>query len=95
MRAATAEALAPIASSLPGPAPGEDVPYQPGHTSFLFLVGDFLILILVTFRIHLREFEWFGRDNFKFGAALIADHDIPFFHFVWIEIENALTFRAN
>jgi hypothetical protein len=95
MPAAAGEAPISIGSSLPGPDPDQDIPRQPGHASFLFLFGDFLILILVTFGIHLREFEWFGRDNFKFGATLIAHHNVPFFHFVWIEIENALTFRTN
>jgi hypothetical protein len=84
-----------MGSSLPGPASDQDVPSQPRQASFLFLFGDFIILVLVTFRIHLREFEWFGSDNFKFGAALITDHDVPLLYFVWIEIENALTFRAN
>jgi hypothetical protein len=63
--------------------------------SFLFLVGHFLVLIFVAFLVYLGKFEWFGGDNFKFGTALIADHDVPFFNFVGIEIENALAFLTN
>jgi hypothetical protein len=63
--------------------------------SFLFLVGDFFVLIFVALLVHLGEFEGLGGNHFKLGAALIADHDVAFFNFVGIEIENALAFLAN
>jgi hypothetical protein len=63
--------------------------------SFFFLVGHFLVLILVAFLVHLRKFEGFGCDHFELGAALIADHDVAFFNFVGIEIENTLAFLTN
>jgi hypothetical protein len=63
--------------------------------SFLFLVGLCLVLIFVTFLVYLGEFEWFGCDDFKLGSAFIADHNVPFFNFVGVEIENALAFLTN
>jgi hypothetical protein len=63
--------------------------------SFFFLFGYFLVLIFVAFFVHLGEFEGFGCDHFELGAALIADHDVAFFNFVGIEIENALAFLTN
>jgi hypothetical protein len=63
--------------------------------SFLFLIGYFLIVILVTVRVYLGEFEGFRGDYFKLSAALIADHDVAFFYFVGIEIEHAFAFLTN
>jgi hypothetical protein len=63
--------------------------------SFLFLIGYFLIFILVTVRVYLGEFEGFCGDHFKLGTALIADHDVAFFYFVGIEIEDAFAFLTN
>jgi len=64
-------------------------------TSFFFLIGYFLILILVAIRVYLREFEGFCGYHFELGAALIADHDVAFFNFVGIEIEDAFAFLTN
>jgi hypothetical protein len=53
------------------------------------------IFILVTVLIYLGEFEGFCGDDFKLGAALIANHDVAFFYFVGIEIEHAFAFLTN
>jgi hypothetical protein len=63
--------------------------------SFLFLVGHFFVVIFVAFLIHLGEFERFRGDDFELSAAFIADHDVSFFHFVGVEIENALAFLTD
>jgi hypothetical protein len=65
------------------------------QVSFLFLFGRFFVLIFVAILVDLGEFEWFGGDYFEFSAALVADHDVSFFNFVGIEIENALAFLTN
>jgi hypothetical protein len=53
--------------------------------SFLFLIGHFFV----------GEFEWFRSDDFELSAAFIADHDVSFFHFVGVKIENALAFLTD
>jgi hypothetical protein len=63
--------------------------------SFFFLVGQFVVVVLIAVRVHLGEFERFRGDNFKFGAALIADHDVTFFNFFRIKIENAFAFLTD
>jgi hypothetical protein len=65
------------------------------QVSFLFLIGRFFFVIFVAFLVHLREFQRFGGDDFELGAAFIADYDISFFHFVGVEIENALAFLTD
>jgi hypothetical protein len=68
---------------------------ESSKASFFFLVGYFLVLILVALCVYLGEFEGFGCDHFKLGATLIADHDVAFFYFVGIEIKYALAFLTN
>jgi hypothetical protein len=63
--------------------------------SFLFLIGHFFVVIFVAFLVHLGEFERFRSDDFELSAAFIADHDVSFFHFVGVEIENALAFLTD
>src|SRR5271168_759792 len=68
---------------------------SPTQTSFLFLFRHLIVLIFVAFLVHPGEFERFSCDYFILDAALIADNDVPFFNFIGIEIENALTFLTN
>jgi hypothetical protein len=65
------------------------------QASFLFLVGYFFIIIFVAFLVHLGEFERFSGDDFELSAAFIADHDVTFFHFVGVKIENAFAFLTD
>jgi hypothetical protein len=69
-------------------------PYET-QISFLFLVSHFFFVVLVAFLVYLGEFERFGGDDFELSAAFIADHDVSFFHFVGVEIENALAFLTD
>jgi hypothetical protein len=69
-------------------------PYET-QVSFFFLVGCFFVVIFVAFLVHLREFERFGGDDFELSATFIADYDVSFFHFVGVEIENALAFLTD
>jgi hypothetical protein len=63
--------------------------------SFFFLVGQFVVVVLIAVRVHLGEFERLRSDNFKLGATLIADHDVTFFNFLGIKIENAFAFLTD
>jgi predicted membrane metal-binding protein len=75
-------------------APRATAPYET-QVSFFFLIGRFFVVIFVAFLVHLREFERFGGDDFELSAAFIADYDVSFFHFVGVEIENALAFLTD
>jgi hypothetical protein len=64
------------------------------QASFFFLFGSSFVLVLIVV-IDFGEFQRFCGDHLIFGATFIAGDYVAFFDFIFIEIEYALTFRAN